>query len=196
MAQRLFTIEIKLEPRKWLRSHLMKTRPWLVWVQWVQLHQQILRKTNLAPTDFEDIWFWTLVFCTKVNLLSSVFEVYIKFCTHNSEILTLIMQLAWLWMNPFFSERGYKTCSSLAWEIELKFSIFTQKDTKIRQFLSQKGFNSMAKRNRTFVYPMKNPKRGFYWFKMKFYMFLASTKFFPKFPIPARREREGEVYPL
>ena len=24
MAQKLFTIEIKLEPRKWLKSHLMK----------------------------------------------------------------------------------------------------------------------------------------------------------------------------
>ena len=31
---------------------------------------------------------------------------------------------------------------------------------------------------------------------MKFYMYLASTKIFPKFPIPARREREGEVFPL
>ena len=27
-------------------------------------------------------------------------------------------------------------------------------------------------------------------------MYLASTKNFPKFPIPARREREGEVFPL
>ena len=27
----------------------------LVWVQWVQLHPQILRKTDFALTDFEEI---------------------------------------------------------------------------------------------------------------------------------------------
>ena len=27
----------------------------LVWVQWVQLHPQILRQTDFSPTDFEEI---------------------------------------------------------------------------------------------------------------------------------------------
>ena len=27
----------------------------LVWMQWAQLHPQIFRKTNFAPTDFEEI---------------------------------------------------------------------------------------------------------------------------------------------
>ena len=49
-------------------------------------------------------------------------------------------------------------------------------------FTAIKAINNTSKTNQTFLYPMKNPKRGFYWFKMKFYMYLASTKIFPKFP--------------
>ena len=29
------------------------TGPWLVWVQWVQLHPQIFRGTDFRPADFE-----------------------------------------------------------------------------------------------------------------------------------------------
>ena len=31
----------------------------LAWVQWVQLHPQIWRKTDFAPTEIEEIWIWT-----------------------------------------------------------------------------------------------------------------------------------------
>ena len=41
----------------------------LVLVQWVQLHPQIFRKTDFAPTDFEEIWFMILNFCIKVPFI-------------------------------------------------------------------------------------------------------------------------------
>ena len=47
--------------------------PSLVCVQWVQLFLQILRKTDFAPNNFEEIWLYTHSFCIKVPLNSSVF---------------------------------------------------------------------------------------------------------------------------
>ena len=32
------------------------TGTWLAWVQWVQLHQQIFRRTDFAPKDFKKGW--------------------------------------------------------------------------------------------------------------------------------------------
>ena len=60
--------------RKWpsrpARAH-HHSGPSLVWVQWVQLHPQILKRLGFCTTDFEEIWFQTLTCCTKIPFIFS-----------------------------------------------------------------------------------------------------------------------------
>ena len=52
--------------------------------------------------------------------------------------------------------------------------------------------NSIERTYRDIMYPMKNRKRAFYIFCLKFIMYRGYTRKISKIPIPAEREREGE----
>ena len=43
---------------------------------WMQLHPQIFKKTDFAHTDFEQILFFTLIFCTKMSFIFSFLSTY------------------------------------------------------------------------------------------------------------------------
>ena len=38
---------------RWVMEVFTTAGPWLAWVLWVQVHPQIFRNTDIAPTDFE-----------------------------------------------------------------------------------------------------------------------------------------------
>ena len=91
-------------------SNLTHCRVSLVRVQWVQLHLKILRNTDFAPTDFEEIWFSTLHFLQKC-LLSLVFWTNMKIFTHSSEILTTALRCRDL----FYFEEKQKKLAMIYW---------------------------------------------------------------------------------
>ena len=43
-------------------------------VQWMELHPQILKKTDIAPTDFEDICTLNSSFGTKIEKMAIVYH--------------------------------------------------------------------------------------------------------------------------
>ena len=54
--------------------------------------------------------------------------------------------------------------------------------------------NSIERTYRDKMYPMKNRKRAFYIFCLKFIMYRGYTRKISKIPIPAEREREEEDF--
>ena len=49
------------------------------------------QKTDFAPTDFEDILFFTHNFCTRVPFTFIFLGVCMKICPHASDILTRVL---------------------------------------------------------------------------------------------------------